>query len=121
MLKKILLASLIGASFASVPLASVARTVIVREAPPEPRQEAVPAPRRGYVWAPGHWEWRGNRHVWVNGHFLRARRGQHWEAERWVQRDGRWEMRPGRWARGDRDGDGVPNSQDRKPNNPNRS
>ena len=121
MLKKILLATLIGASFASVPVASFSRTIIVREAPPEPRQEVIPPARRGFAWAPGQWEWRGNRHVWVEGHWLRARRGQHWEAERWVQRDGRWEMRPGRWARGDRDGDGVPNRMDSHPNNPNKN
>lgn len=121
MIKKILLASMIAASFASVPVASIARTVIVKEAPPEPRQEAVPAARRGYVWAPGHWEWRHNRHVWVAGHWLRERRGHHWVAERWHERDGHWVMEPGRWARGDRDRDGVPDKVDRAPNNPNRS
>jgi hypothetical protein len=121
MLKKVLLATLIATSFGAVPLASYARTVIVTEAPPEPRHEAMPAPRRGYIWAPGHWEWRHNRHTWVAGHWLRARRGQHWEAERWAQHDGRWVMEPGRWARGDRDGDGVPNNRDARPNNPNKS
>jgi hypothetical protein len=30
-------------------------------------------------------------------------------------------MQPGGWRRGDADHDGVPNSQDRAPNNPNRS
>jgi hypothetical protein len=58
MIRKILLAALIGASFAGVPLASFAQ-VTVRIAPPPPRQEAIPAPRRGMVWAPGHWEGRG--------------------------------------------------------------
>jgi hypothetical protein len=125
MFKKILIASLIASSFASVPLASYAqhRTIIVREAPPPPRQEVVPAARRGHVWAPGHWEWRGNRHVWVSGHWIRERRGHHWVADRWVERDGRWAMERGRWARGpngDRDRDGVPNRLDPAPNNPNR-
>jgi len=121
MFKKILLAGLIAASFASVPLTSVARTIIVREAPPEPRHEAVPEARRGHVWAPGHWEWRRGQHTWVAGHYMRARRGQHWQADRWVERNGQWELRRGQWRRGDRDGDGVPNREDSRPNNPNRS
>ncbi len=44
MLKKVLLASLVAASFASVPVTSFAqreRVVIIREAPPAPRQEGA--------------------------------------------------------------------------------
>lgn len=125
MLKKILLAGLIAASFASVPLAAFARTVVVTVAPPAPRYEVIPAPRRGFAWAPGHWhwEWRQHRHVWVGGHWMRARPGYVYQSPRWVQINGRWNMRPGNWApsRRDRDGDGVPNRMDRAPNNPNRS
>lgn len=121
MFKKILIATVIATSFASVPLASMARTIVIREAPPPPRDEPVPQLRRGYVWAPGHWEWRHGKHVWVAGHQVRARRGHHWQADQWVERNGRWEYRPGRWARGDRDHDGVPNRQDSHPNNPNKS
>lgn len=121
MLRKILLASIIATSFAAIPVASTARTIIVREAPPPPRDETVPEVRRGYVWAPGHWEWRRGQHVWVAGHQMRARRGHHWEPDQWVERNGRWEMRRGRWARGDRDGDGVPNRMDNHPNNPNKN
>ena len=33
------------------------------KAPPVPRHEAAPRPRRGMQWVPGHWEWRGHRHV----------------------------------------------------------
>jgi hypothetical protein len=121
MLKKVLLASMIAASFASMPLVSVARTVVITQAPPEPRAEHVPPPRRGYEWAPGYWDWRHGRHVWVSGHWVRARHGHHWEGDRWVERNGHWERMPGHWARGDRDGDGVPNRMDSHPNNPNKS
>lgn len=87
-------------------------------APPPPRYEAVPRARRGQVWVAGHWEWRGRRHVWAPGHWVKARRGQHYRQPQWVQqKNGRWEMHNGRW---DRDGDGVPNRNDHRPNNPNR-
>ena len=123
MLKKIVLATLIGASFASVPLVSSARTVVIREAPPAPREEAPPAQmRHGMVWAPGHYDWRHGQYVWVPGHMIRERQGHHWVAERWEERNGRYVMVPGRWERGmgDRDHDGVPNRYDNHPNNPNK-
>ncbi|MFN4118644.1 YXWGXW repeat-containing protein [Acidovorax sp.] len=84
-------------------------------APPPPRYEAAPHPRRGMVWVPGHWEWRGHRHVWMQGHWVKARPGHHYRQPRWVEHGGRWNMQPGGW---DRDGDGVPNRHDRRPDNP---
>lgn len=86
--------------------------------PPPPRYEAAPPPRRGMVWVPGHWEWRGHRHVWMQGYWVKARPGHVYREPRWVERHGRWEMRRGGW---DRDGDGVPNRYDRRPNNPYRN
>lgn len=91
--------------------------VVQYGAPPPPRHEAVPRPQRGKAWVPGHWEWRSNRHVWLPGHWVQARAGHHYRAPHWVERDGRWNMRPGGW---DRDGDGVPNRQDRHPGHPHR-
>jgi len=29
-----------------------------------------PAPRPGYIWSPGHWEWNERRHVWVAGRWI---------------------------------------------------
>ena len=114
MMKKLLLAALVAGSFSAVSMpAFSATTIIVREAPPELRTERVPQARRGYVWAPGHWEWKRNRHVWVKGYWVKARRGYVYDAPEWRERDGRWEMRRGGWRRGDRDGDGVPNGRDR--------
>ena len=84
-------------------------------APPPPRREARPHARRGHVWVTGHWEWQGRRHVWKQGHWVQARRGHHYRQPQWVQHNGRWEMQGGRW---DRDGDGVRNRYDRRPNNP---
>ena len=91
-----------------------APVVVQYQALPPPRHEAVPHPRRGMVWVPGHWEWRGHRHVWQQGHWVKARQGYHYREPRWVEHGGRWNMQPGGW---DRDGDGVPNRRDRQPDN----
>lgn len=100
-------------------------------APPPPRREAVPQARRGQVWVPGYWDWRGNRHVWVKGHFEKARPGYRYRTPQWQQREGRWEINRGGWDRDgdgisnrndrDRDGDGVPNRRDSHPDNPRRN
>ena len=66
-------------------------------APPPPRYEVVPAPRRGYVWAPGYWEPRGHRHVWRAGHWVQARPGYVYRQPVWVQHGNRWDYRSGRW------------------------
>ncbi len=84
-------------------------------APPPPRYERVPAPRRGMIWSQGHWEYRGHRHVWVPGTWVRARPGHAYHQPTWRQRNGQWQYSQGRW---DNDRDGVPNRYDRRPNNP---
>ena len=121
MFRKVLLATLIATSLGSVPIVASARDIIVRVAPPPPRDEVVPAMRRGQAWVPGHWEWRRGQHIWVKGMYVRERRGYVYQPDRWVERKGGWYMERGRWGRGDRDGDGVRNRDDRAPNNPNRS
>jgi len=83
----------------AVPIVSEARAIIVEIAPPAPRVEVVPAARAGYIWAPGYWDWRGRRHVWVGGSWQRERRGYHWAPHNWVQRDNRWEFERGGWRR----------------------
>jgi hypothetical protein len=123
---KVLVSVMIAAGTIGVvatPLPSVAATyreITVDRAPPPPREERVPAARRGYAWTPGYWDWRSNRHVWVKGNFVRERRGYAYRPHQWVERDGRWAFERGGWDRRDSDRDGVPNSRDRAPNDPNR-
>ena len=142
--RKLLLSALAAASIGmtSVP-ASAAVGIYVDVAPPPPRYEVVPAPRAGFIWAPGVWEWRNGRHIWVNGHWIRERHGMYWHPDRWEESNGRWAFRRGAWDRErwaenragygdrdrdgipnrydrDRDGDGVPNRFDRAPDNPRR-
>jgi hypothetical protein len=26
--------------------------------------------REGFIWSPGHWEWNGRRHAWVEGRWV---------------------------------------------------
>jgi hypothetical protein len=117
--KKVLVSALIAAGTlgaAATPLPSVAASNVdiqLNFGPPPARYEAVPAPRHGYEWEPGHWQWNGHRHVWVAGHWIRERPGYAYYAPRWVERDGRWHYQPSRW---DRDGDGIPNRNDPTPN-----
>ena len=120
-----------AATAATVIVQSGPQHGIVIPAPPPPRREAVPQARKGQVWVPGYWDWRGHRHVWVAGHFEKVRPGYRYRTPQWEQRDGRWELHRGGWDRDgdgianrndrDRDGDGVPNRRDHQPDNPRRN
>lgn len=107
---------LVAATLATVlaaPVASQAAVdLTVKIAPPAPRVEVVPAPRVGYTWAPGHWEWRTNRHVWIGGTWIQNRPGYVYQRPVWVQRNGGWVYTPGGYLRHDADRDGVPNRYD---------
>ena len=98
--RKLLAGALVSASLVVMSLpAAAAVGLYVDIAPPASRYEVVPAPRAGYVWVPGFWDWRGNRHVWARGHWERERRGYFWHPNRWEERDGRWVFEKGRWDR----------------------
>jgi hypothetical protein len=118
--RKLMIGSLVALLIGGASLPAAARANVdfyVNVAPPPLRYEVVPAPRLGWVWVPGYWDWRGNRYLWVPGHHVRHRHGYYYEPARWVARGDRYYYaRPG-W-RHDRDGDGVPNRFDRAPDNP---
>jgi hypothetical protein len=115
---KILLAGAMVASFAGMSLPSYA-DIYVSIDPPANRVEHF-EPRSGYAVVPGVWEYRNGKHEWVGGHYVAARKGYHYEGDRWVQRHGnQWTMQHGGWAR-DSDGDGVPNRSDGHPSDPRR-
>jgi len=123
---KLLAATLFAASLGAVLPASARADVgfFVNVPPPAPLVEAVPAPRAGWMWVPGYWEWRGHHHVWVGGHWVRERVGYYYAPGAWVLREGRYYYEAPGWrrsehyARRDRDHDGVPDRYDRAPNNP---
>ena len=121
MFSKLKILTVLAATSATISVSAVAAPYVeVRVGPPPPRHEVVPAPRAGYVWAPGYWDWRGHRHVWVNGHWERERHGYVYHAPRWEQNGDHWRYHRGSWARGDKDHDGVPNAYDAHPSNPRR-
>jgi hypothetical protein len=89
----------VGAA-AWLPLPSMAQTgfnVVINSAPPAPRFESVPAPRRGYVWAPGYWNWEGNRHIWLAGHWEPERNGYQYQSGGWIRDGGGYRLRSGGW------------------------
>jgi len=114
MLIKTLAAACLSVACLCTPVASFAVTSVwVQVAPPPPRVERIPEPRRGYQWVPGYWDWQGNRHVWKQARWVRERQGYAYVQPRWVEDNGRWRKQQGQWSRRDRDGDGVPNGRDR--------
>ncbi len=66
-------------------------------APPAYRVERYDT-RAGFVWVRGHWDWRGDQWVWVNGHYERERAGYVYQEPRWEERDGAWISVQGSWT-----------------------
>jgi hypothetical protein len=97
---KMLLGALVASAIGAIPLQSAAAVSLsIDVAPPPPRYEAVPAPRAGFVWAPGYWDYGSNkRYGWKTGHWERQRAGMAYHADRWEQRDGHWYHQHGGWG-----------------------
>lgn len=102
LIRKLLLGTLVAASLGSVSTLANARTdvgVYLNFGPPPVYYEPVPTARVGYVWIPGSWDWRYNRHYWVAGHWARHRPGHYYYPSRWSHNDGRWRYDRGYWGR----------------------
>ena len=103
MFKRIIIVLCTMAVLSTPAVARVNLNLGIEVAPPPPQVEVVPAPRPGYVWAPGYWAWEGGRHVWVGGHWVSVRRGYYWVPDRWVEyrgpRGAHWHFQPGHWER----------------------
>ncbi len=77
--------------------ASMSIGLTIGTPPPAPIYEAAPAPRAGFVWAPGFWQWEGGRHLWHAGYWMPERHGYHWVPDRWAQVHGGWHHEVGHW------------------------
>lgn len=63
------------AAACAAPVVASAETYVVMTPPgvtytPDPVYEPTPAPRDGYVWAPGYWRSDGDRRIWISGHWV---------------------------------------------------
>lgn len=81
-------------------MAQVGVSITIGSPPPPVRYERVPPPRQGYLWAPGYWNWAGNRHVWAPGHWERVRPGYAYSRPQWYHGSHGWELRRGGWHHG---------------------
>jgi hypothetical protein len=81
------------------PAPPVGDVVIVREAPPPPREEYIPlCPGPRYVWCHGHWRYNGSAYYWVPGHWeLPPREHAEWIGPRWEVRGDGYFFIEGRW------------------------
>jgi WXXGXW repeat (2 copies) len=76
-----------------------AAEIYANDAPPPPKQQRMPHPRDGMIWAPGHWEWSSQAYYWFDGTWLVERRKRHWVPARWERTGNRWHFLPGHWER----------------------
>ena len=98
--KALLLAACLGAGAMGASTMVLAGAVMETDtAPPPARDERPPAPRDGYIWAPGYWDWGGHSYSWVSGHYIFERHGAHWVPDRWDQVGEHWQHVAGHWER----------------------
>ena len=83
---------------APAPVPVVSEQVIIRDAPPPPREEViVEAPSPRHIWVPGHWVWHGEW-IWEPGHWrMRPHPHAAWIAGYWERRGGGWVWVNGYW------------------------
>ena len=81
-------------------IAQVNVNITLGEAPPPLRFEPVPAPRSGYLWAPGYWGYDGGRYVWTAGHWERTRLNYDYARPEWREEGGKWRFVKGGWHKG---------------------
>lgn len=77
--------------------AGVSIGVQIGTPPPPAPYEMIPAPRPGFVWAPGYWTWDGYRYVWVQGRWMAQRPGYIYAPGMWIQSGPSWTWQPERW------------------------
>jgi hypothetical protein len=88
-----------GAAWPLAAQAQVSLDVTIGTPPPAARVEVVPAPRHGYVWAPGFWSWDGHHHVWHEGYWEREHPGERFVPAAWVNGPHGWHFAPAHWER----------------------
>ena len=94
----LILGLLLAAGASAMPAIAASPSEIINRTPPPPdRVEAEPASRKGHVWSPGFWEWRGTGYKWSPGEWIKEKRGHRWQPYGWEERDGRYHFVHGAW------------------------
>jgi hypothetical protein len=69
------------------------------QAPPPARAESYGAPRAGFIWVTGRWDWRNGAWAWADGHWERQQANMVWVAGRWELQGNYYVWIDGRWDR----------------------
>ena len=61
------------------------RVVVVKPNRPKVILKRPIKTRKGYIWAEGHWQWSSfyGEYIWIQGKWIRQRRGHHWVSGFW--------------------------------------
>ena len=81
---------------------NIVDSIIVKTAPPEPKEEVMSIetrPAENAVWIPGYWQWDADssNYEWVPGTWRRAIPGMAWSPGRWNEVANGYEWSPGYW------------------------
>jgi hypothetical protein len=96
-MRKIALAVLGLVLFSALAVSAAAQP---RVGPPPPRIEAPTLqPSQNHIWITGNWKWTGINYEWVDGRWIKAKKGKVWVAGTWEQVGARWVWKPGEWVK----------------------
>lgn len=71
-----------------------------RIGPPPLRTEAPTLqPSPIHVWIPGYWKWAGINYEWVDGRWVKGKKGYIWVPGTWKLAGSRWAWKAGKWAK----------------------
>ncbi len=82
---------------------NIVDSIIVKTAPPEPKEEVMSIetrPAENAVWVPGYWQWNADNanYDWVPGTWRRAIPGMTWNIGHWNKVSNGYEWSPGFWT-----------------------
>jgi hypothetical protein len=68
---------------------------------PPPLRDEIPPPQPSlkHVWTPGYWKWAGINYEWVDGSWVKGKKGKAWVPGTWEQVGSRWVWKRGEWKK----------------------
>ena len=102
MKNKMLIVSILVASFLILPTLSQAQ-VLIKIKPPVPKVVLIKPnpPKSNYIWISGHWNWNKKKHqyVWQEGQWVKPKKGKVWVPGHYKNIRGGYTWIPGHWKR----------------------